>query len=66
MHKGADGRVQQSAYWLGGALSLQIVLGVTALMWVVPIGLAAAHQIGAVLVLGVAVMHLHFLRYPNA
>ncbi|MGC6534576.1 MAG: COX15/CtaA family protein [Parvibaculales bacterium] len=66
MHKGADGRVQQSAYWLGGALSLQIVLGITALMWVVPIGLAAAHQIGAVLLLGVAVMHLHFLRYPNA
>ena len=41
----------------------QVVLGIAALMLVVPMGLAAAHQIGAVLVLGLGVAHVHFLRF---
>ena len=57
--------IRRSAHWLGAGIIVQIVLGITALMWVVPIGLAAAHQIGAVAVLALAVTHLHFLRYQS-
>jgi heme A synthase len=41
-------------------------LGIVALVLVLPMGLAAAHQLGAVLVLGLAVAHLHFLRHSGA
>ncbi len=50
-----------SAKWLGGALALQIVLGISALMLAVPIWLGAAHQLGAVALLAIAVTHLHIL-----
>lgn len=59
----AAAAVKRSAYWLGGAVALQIILGIWALVLVVPMHLAAAHQLGAVLVLGLAVRHLHLLRY---
>ena len=54
---------KNAALWLGGALGLQVVLGISALMLAVPMSLGAAHQLGAVLVLGIAVWHLHLLRY---
>lgn len=63
MQRSANGPVRRSAQWLGGAIIAQVVLGVATLMWVVPMGLAAAHQIGAVAVLGLAIAHLHFLRH---
>lgn len=59
----AAAAVKRSAYWLGGGVALQIILGIWALIMVVPMHLAAAHQLGAVLVLGLAVRHLHLLRY---
>lgn len=59
----AAAAVKHSAYWLGGGVALQIILGIWALIMVVPMHLAAAHQLGAVLVLGLAVRHLHLLRY---
>ena len=37
--------------------------GLTALMLAVPMSFGAAHQLGAVLLLGVALWHLHLLRY---
>jgi cytochrome c oxidase assembly protein subunit 15 len=55
--------VKRSAVWLGAGLALQIVLGITALMLAVPMSLGAAHQLGAVLLLGLALWHLHLLRY---
>jgi cytochrome c oxidase assembly protein subunit 15 len=56
-------QIKRSALWLGGGMVVQIILGISALMLVVPMGLAAAHQLGAVLVLALAVRHLHLLRY---
>jgi cytochrome c oxidase assembly protein subunit 15 len=58
---GTGGAAQLSAKWLGGALALQIVLGISALMLAVPIWLGAAHQLGAVALLAIAVIHLHIL-----
>lgn len=60
---GAPAPVKRSAIWLGGGLALQILLGITALMLAVPMSLGAAHQLGAVLLLGLALWHLHLLRY---
>jgi len=56
---------------LSGALLVaavlgQGVLGIVTLMNAVPLPLGAAHQLGAVLVLGLAVTHLHYMRFPDA
>ena len=61
LQSGTDGAAALSAKWLGGALALQIILGISALMLAVPISLGAAHQLGAVALLAIAVMHLHIL-----
>ena len=42
----------------------QGVLGIVTLMNAVPLPLGVAHQLGAVLVLGLAVTHLHYMRFP--
>jgi cytochrome c oxidase assembly protein subunit 15 len=47
---------------LGATVTLQYMLGVLTLVLVVPIGLAAAHQLVAVLVLTAALTLLHVLR----
>jgi cytochrome c oxidase assembly protein subunit 15 len=47
---------------LGIAAALQYLLGVGTLIWVVPVGLAAAHQIGATLLLTALLILLHLLR----
>ena len=61
LRSGTGGAAALSAKWLGGALLLQIVLGIGALMLAVPISLGAAHQLGAVALLAIAVTHLHIL-----
>ncbi|NBX43225.1 MAG: hypothetical protein EBR13_07140, partial [Rhodobacteraceae bacterium] len=61
LRSGTGGAAALSAKWLGGALLLQIVLGISALMLAVPISLGAAHQLGAVALLAIAVTHLHIL-----
>ena len=61
LRSGTGGAAALSAKWLGGALLLQIVLGISALMLAVPISLGAAHQLGAVALLAIAVAHLHIL-----
>jgi cytochrome c oxidase assembly protein subunit 15 len=43
---------------------LQVALGIATLLLVVPIPLAAAHQVGAVLLLTIAVLLRHSLRRP--
>ncbi|MDG1007163.1 MAG: COX15/CtaA family protein, partial [Alphaproteobacteria bacterium] len=61
LQSGMGGAVAVSAKWLGGALALQIILGISALMLAVPISLGVAHQLGAVALLAIAVTHLHIL-----
>ena len=47
--------------WL--AVTLQAMLGVFTLLWVVPIALAMAHQAMAIVVLSIAVVHAERLRH---
>ena len=56
-------QVRATAMVLAATVSVQVVLGIVALVYAAPMGLAAAHQIGAVAVLGAAVTHLHLLRF---
>lgn len=52
-------RGSASAHALLGAFVLQATLGISTLLLVVPVGLAAAHQAGAVLLLAAAIYHAH-------
>jgi len=55
-------RATLAADLLLGALVLQIALGVSTLLLVVPVALAAAHQAGAMLVFTAALLAAHALR----
>lgn len=56
-------RVQQLAFHALALMALvQVVLGVSTLLLFVPVGLGAAHQGGAVLLLGATLFALHELR----
>ena len=52
-----DARVASRAKWLAGLMVAQAALGIATLVLVVPIELGLAHQFGAVVVLGVAVVN---------
>jgi cytochrome c oxidase assembly protein subunit 15 len=52
------GAVARGALWFAAALTLQAALGVSTLLYEVPIALALAHQAVAVLVLTLGVVHL--------
>ena len=43
------------------ALALQVILGISTLLMHVPIALAAAHQVGAMVLLGAALFTSHVL-----
>jgi cytochrome c oxidase assembly protein subunit 15 len=47
---------------LGIAVFVQYLLGVTTLLYVVPVSLGTLHQVGAVALLSVAIALRHFLR----
>jgi len=51
-----------ATHWLLGWLAVQITLGVTTLLYVVPIPLAAAHQAGALVLFSLALYSLHTLN----
>jgi heme a synthase len=55
-------RARLAANLLLGMLALQITLGLSTLLLVVPVPLAAAHQAGAVLLLTIALLTNHALR----
>jgi cytochrome c oxidase assembly protein subunit 15 len=57
-----DGAVSGSAWALLAALLAQAGLGIWTLLAVVPVHLGVAHQIGAVIVFGIAIWHLHAVR----
>jgi heme a synthase len=51
---------------LFAAAAIQVALGISTLLLVVPISLAAAHQAGAVLLLTAAIVFRHTLRTPRS
>jgi cytochrome c oxidase assembly protein subunit 15 len=60
--RGASASVRLAANLLLAALALQIALGITTLLLVVPLPLAAAHQAGAMLVFAASLNASHALR----
>lgn len=60
----ASPRVRLAGNWLLLALAAQIALGITTLLYVVPVPLAAAHQAGAMVVFGIVLWLNHELRVP--
>lgn len=66
MRSQAPASARLTAFLLVGAILGQGLLGIVTLINAVPLPLGAAHQLGAVLVLGLAITHLHFMRYPSA
>lgn len=46
---GLGGRTRKAFYLLLGILAIQVTLGITTLLYIVPVSLAAAHQAGALL-----------------
>lgn len=58
-------QVRRGLLVLGGAASGQMSLGILTLLNYVPIGLAAAHQLGSLVVLSAGVYVVHSIRYVN-
>jgi len=54
--------VRAALHGLAAVTALQVALGITTLLLVVPVSLAAAHQAGAVLLLTAAIVFRHTLR----
>jgi len=65
LRAGARGAVRTRLLLLGGAVLAQYALGVTTLLWVVPVSLGTAHQAMAVLVLTAALAALHAQARPT-
>ena len=65
LRAGAKGIVRTRLLLLGGAVVAQYALGVTTLLWVVPVSLGTAHQAMAVLVLTAALAALHAQVRPR-
>jgi heme a synthase len=61
-----DDRARRSAALLAAAVLAQAALGIWTLLAQVPLALGLAHQAGAAAVFGLAVWHLHVLRYACA
>mgnify|MGYP001814869585 FL=1 len=59
-------RLRTGVYLLLAALALQLTLGISTLLLVVPVALAAAHQAGAVLLLTASLYVSHQLRSRSA
>ncbi|MDH3513812.1 MAG: COX15/CtaA family protein [Gammaproteobacteria bacterium] len=55
-------RARRLALWLVGWLVVQVMLGITTLVHVTPVSLAAAHQAGALILFSLAVYSAHTLR----
>ena len=66
LHRAADvpRRARIGSRWLLAMLAVQIALGISTLLLVVPLPLAALHQAGAVLVFAFALNVAHAMRRP--
>ena len=58
-------QAKRGLLFLGGAALGQATLGISTLLSYVPIGLAAAHQVGSLVVLGSSLYVVHSLRYVS-
>ena len=58
-------RARLFSHLLPLALAVQITLGICTLLWVVPVGLAAAHQAGALVLFTVVLTLTHALGSPS-
>eukprot|EP00980_Cylindrotheca_fusiformis_P030641 scaffold25159_cov215-Cylindrotheca_fusiformis.AAC.1 len=58
-------QVRKGLYAIGLASAGQVTLGITTLLTYVPLSLAAAHQIGSIVVLTSGVYLTHSLRYAR-
>jgi cytochrome c oxidase assembly protein subunit 15 len=58
-------RARLPIFLMLGTVLLQASLGISTLLWVVPIPLAALHQAGAVLLLTTALLSRHAVRAPD-
>ncbi len=58
----SSGAGRRALLALGGIVALQYVLGVTTLLWVVPVALATLHQAVAILLLSAALIALYLHR----
>lgn len=61
--RGDGGRL--TAHLMLLALSVQLALGITTLVYKVPLVLGAAHQAGAIALLTMVLIHTHALRHPR-
>ncbi len=59
-------RVRRATHLLLGWLAVQVTLGITTLVHVTPVPLAAAHQAGALILFSLALYTLHTLRATKA
>ncbi|MBI3571081.1 MAG: COX15/CtaA family protein [Gammaproteobacteria bacterium] len=62
MRAGLSDRARRAAQLLFGWLAVQVLLGITTLLYIVPVPLAAAHQAGALILFSLALYSLHTLR----
>ncbi|MBL4692450.1 MAG: COX15/CtaA family protein [Magnetovibrio sp.] len=58
-------RARRAVHALGMMACVQVALGISTLLLVVPVSLASLHQIGAVVLLSIATWCMHELRSPN-
>ena len=56
---------RRACHWLLGAAALQITLGISTVIFVVPLPLALAHQAGALVLLTIAIWTLHEMHGPR-
>ncbi|WP_114395508.1 COX15/CtaA family protein [Oleisolibacter albus] len=59
-----DDRSRAVALGLAAAVVLQVLLGISTLLLAVPVGLGAAHQGGAILLITLVILALHRIRRP--
>lgn len=62
---GLQARARTAAHLLGGMVALQILLGISTLLLVVPISLAVLHQGGAVVLFALAIWNMWELSLPG-
>jgi cytochrome c oxidase assembly protein subunit 15 len=60
-----SGRAPLAGAFMLGALGVQLALGIATLLHMVPLGLAAAHQAGAMVLFGAVLWVNHELRVPT-
>ncbi len=65
LHSPASPRARLAAHTLLAALVVQITLGITTLLYAVPVALGAAHQGGAMLLFGIVLWANHELRVSS-